>query len=136
MIINQQELDDKVIDLLTTVTDYSLSLGHYSICFNDIIDKFELDLSVSEAFSRETLNAEQLEQLTNAIIKLDEEIKKWKGIYDSIDWINVSKTERDSIYADFPWRKKHPHHDLADYIGLLISRRSKMEDISLCSLFP
>ena len=129
MIINQQKLDNIVIELLTTVTDYSLSLGYYSICFNDIIDKLELDLSVSEAFSRETLNAEQLEQLTNEVVKLVEEIKKWKGINNSIDWINISKEERDSIHADFPWRKKHPDLYLPDYIGLLINRKSKMEDI-------
>ena len=43
---------------LAAVAAFSLAASSI-YCFNDIIDKLELDLSVSEAFSRETLIAQR-----------------------------------------------------------------------------
>ena len=127
---NQQKLDSKDQELIEKVLNFSLSLNNESICFNNIVYKLELDLTLLEKSLNETLDSEQLEQIAKEIQELDEEIKKWKDIYESIDWYNISNEERNAKYADFPWRKRYPHHDLGDYIGMLKIRKSKKEKIS------
>ena len=78
MNINQPKLTDKEQELLEKVMNFSLQLDSCRICFKDIADNVELDLTVAskqvkEEFSLRT-EAEERNRIEQAIKELEEEI--------------------------------------------------------------
>lgn len=124
MNINQIRLTHKEQELMEKVLNFPLQVNTTTICFKDIADIIELDLSVPTNFIDEQIDTSSLEKRKGEI---EADIQKWKALYQN--WFHKTEEERQSISATWPWRENYPHHDLGDYIGMLKDRHEAIKNI-------
>jgi hypothetical protein len=119
-------------DFVEKVLDYTLSISGGTICLGTIAGDLGLDLTQPEMYTKEKLSNEHLRHLAEELPQLNKEIEEWEKVLHSKEWSEASKigheAELNALYSSFPWRKKYPKYDLADYLGLLQNRKSRYEN--------
>ena len=71
MNINQPEIKEEH-DLLEKVLDFSFQIGGTTICFNQIADRVDLDLTVPTNESADELSVEEIQKLERIIQELED----------------------------------------------------------------
>lgn len=107
MNLNQSEIKEEK-ELLEKVIDFNLLLGSSHICFREIFDKVELDLSKPNEYDHEVISVSLLEGKKQELEKRIEELKK------EIEELEKKQQQHLRLYDEYviyihPEEKKLPH---------------------------
>lgn len=121
MNIKQEELSPKEIELIEKVINFPLFIGSIRICFKDIVDKVELDLSIR---SKKIIEKVDINLLKTKIQDLEKEIQIVEKTIKRIHDLSTME-ERNRLRSDGPWRKKGSHWGPEDYYGFLLNKKAQ-----------
>ena len=115
------KLSDEEIELLNKVLDFPLFLeSKHRICFKEIADEIELDLSEPGLPEEETLAPEQLQQLQNEVLRLN------VVIHEREDWLKANGYYYNGVTFEYK-KGKFASYDLAYHE--LVKRRDDIQNI-------